>query len=410
MMQKTFLEFFAGIGLVHLGLRPSGWTCTYANDFSEKKREIYLDEFPDASHFHLEDIWETDRILEQITVPSLLATASFPCVDLSLAGHMKGLDGKHSSTLFGFVEVMRRLKEQRKMPPIVMIENVTGLLTGHQGKDFEQTCLALSGLGFFLDSFIVDAKHFTPQSRPRLFIVGAQRDAIPETALNGHQLHWSERLKSRSSTCPARLFEAMRKIQLPTGWIAFDLPEPPAVKRNLASVIDLDAAQEWWSEDEVKKHFDRMSDDHRHRVENLIASKQLWIGAMFRRVREGKTRCEVRFDGLAGCLRTAKGGSGKQIAVVIDCGKLKMRWMSPVEYARLQGVPDFNIRRSRNQVLTGFADAVCVPAIDWIAHHTLNQSAAHLGYSTTVAKLASHEQIPFHFDDLSVAATVASLT
>ena len=217
-MKKTFLEFFAGIGLVHLGLRPSGWTCVYANDFSQKKREMYLDEFPDAAHFHLEDIWETDRILEHISAPALLATASFPCVDLSLAGHMKGLGGEHSSTLFGFVEVMRRLKVRHKMPPIVMIENVTGLLTGHQGKDFEQTCLALSELGFFLDSFIVDAKHFTPQSRPRLFIVGVRQNAIPETALNNPHPHWSERLKSRSSACPARLLEAMRKIQLPTGW------------------------------------------------------------------------------------------------------------------------------------------------------------------------------------------------
>lgn len=293
------------------------------------------------------------------------------------------------------------------MPPIVMIENVTGLLTGHQGKDFEQTCQALAGLGFFLDSFVVDAKHFTPQSRPRLFIIGMQRELIPETAVISHQFHWSERLKSRSSTCPERLFEAMRKIQLPTGWIAFDLPEPPPVKRNLASVIDLDDAQEWWSEQEVKKHFDRMSDEHRHRVENLLVSKQLWIGAMFRRVREGKTRCEVRFDGLAGCLRTAKGGSGKQIVVVVDRGRLKMRWMSPVEYARLQGVPDFNIQRPRNQALTGFADAVCVPAIDWIACHTLNHSAARLGYSTTTAKLVVHEQIPFHFDEFAAAAAAS---
>ncbi|MEP7336818.1 MAG: DNA cytosine methyltransferase, partial [Acidobacteriota bacterium] len=248
-MEKTFLEFFAGIGLVHLGLRPSGWVCAYANDFSEKKQAMYLDEFLNAANFHLEDVWETDRILERIAAPALLATASFPCVDLSLAGRMKGLDGEHSSTLFGFIEVMRRLKEQCKMPPLVMVENVTGLLTGHQGKDFEQTCLALAELGFFLDSVVVDAKHFTPQSRPRLFIIGALENFIPETALNGHHLHWIERLKSRSGACPMRLFEAMRRIQLPTGWIAFDLPELPPVERNLSSVIDLDEGQSWWSED-----------------------------------------------------------------------------------------------------------------------------------------------------------------
>jgi site-specific DNA-cytosine methylase len=48
--QKAFLEFFAGIGLVHMGLRRSRWECVYANDISEKKEEMYRDEFPDATY------------------------------------------------------------------------------------------------------------------------------------------------------------------------------------------------------------------------------------------------------------------------------------------------------------------------------------------------------------------------
>lgn len=92
---KTFLEFFAGVGLVHFGLKGSGWECAYANDISEKKEEMYRDEFPDAAHFHCEDIWKTDDVLRHITQRAALATASFPCVDLSLAGQMRGLEGKH---------------------------------------------------------------------------------------------------------------------------------------------------------------------------------------------------------------------------------------------------------------------------------------------------------------------------
>lgn len=403
MAEKTFLEFFAGIGLVHLGLHPSGWRCVYANDISEKKQTMYLDEFPGAAYFHLEDIWQTDKVLERIKQPALLATASFPCVDLSLAGHMKGLKGEHSSSLFGFLEVLRRLKEQRKMPPMVLLENVIGLLTGHQGKDFEETCLALAELGYWLDVFVVDAKHFTPQSRPRLFIVGVLKEAIPsEAAVSSHSL-WRERIKARRHTCPVRLAEALQKLKLPTGWLAFDLPELPPVQRNLAALIDLDNQQDWWSEAEVVKHFERMSDLHRLRVEKLMASNQLWVGAMFRRVREGKTKSEARFDGLAGCLRTAKGGSGKQIVVVIDGGKLKMRWMTSVEYARLQGAPDFNIQRTRNEALTGFADAVCVPVIDWVARHALAPVAAHLGHQTTRKKSASREQCQLPFDELPAA-------
>ena len=53
----------------------------------------------------------------------------------------------------------------------------------------------------------------------------------------------------------------------------------------------------------------------------------------FRRVREGKQRMEVRFDGVAGCLRTPRGGSAKQIVLAIVDGELRMRWMTPRECA-----------------------------------------------------------------------------
>jgi DNA (cytosine-5)-methyltransferase 1 len=82
-------------------------------------------------------------------------------------------------------------------------------------------------------------------------------------------------------------------------------------------------------------------------------------------------RAEVRFDGLAGCLRTPKGGSARQIVIVAQNGKLRMRWMNPREFARLQGVPDFPLVGTPIQQLWGFADAVCVPAIAWIDQHVL---------------------------------------
>ena len=86
--------------------------------------------------------------------------------------------------------------------------------------------------------------------------------------------------------------------------------------------------------------------------------------------RDGQ-RAEVRFDGLAGCLRTPRGGSGKQIVIAVEAGRLRMRWMSPREYARLQGVPDFPLVGGRNQQLFGFGDAVCVPAVEWVDRHVL---------------------------------------
>ena len=95
------------------------------------------------------------------------------------------------------------------------------------------------------------------------------------------------------------------------------------------------------------------------------------VGTAFRRVRHDGQRAEVRFDGLAGCLRTPRGGSGKQIVVAVGGGRMRMRWMSPREYARLQGAPDFPLAGGRNQQLFAFGDAVCVPAVRWVDRHVL---------------------------------------
>jgi DNA (cytosine-5)-methyltransferase 1 len=82
---------------------------------------------------------------------------------------------------------------------------------------------------------------------------------------------------------------------------------------------------------------------------------------------------EVRRDSIAGCLRTARGGSSKQALVEAGGGRLGVRWMTGREYARLQGVgDDFDFAGlSRNQVMFGFGDAVCVPVVAWIAREYL---------------------------------------
>jgi hypothetical protein len=104
----------------------------------------------------------------------------------------------------------------------------------------------------------------------------------------------------------------------------------------------------------------------------------LFVGTIFSRKRDGRMRAEVRFDGVAGCLRTPKGGSAKQIVITTRGGVLRMRWMSPREYARLQGADDFPLVGTTNQQLFGFGDAVCVPVIKWIDDRVLTPIAASL--------------------------------
>ncbi len=129
--QKTFCEFFAGIGLVGEGLKGSGWACVYANDISAQKQELYEARNGPSPHYHLEDVNRTAEIAACIPGRPALATASFPCVDLSLAGHYRGLAGRESSTFFAFAAVLRALDVRR--PPLVLLENVPGFLTSREG-------------------------------------------------------------------------------------------------------------------------------------------------------------------------------------------------------------------------------------------------------------------------------------
>lgn len=377
--RKTFAEFFAGIGLVHLGLADSGWGCVYANDIDAKKQQMYADHFGDARYYHREDVWRTDAVIERLDERPFLATAWFPCTDLSLAGYGRGFGGPQSSSYFGFIEVLRQLGDER--PRLVMLENVVGFLTARGGGDFRRAVQTLASLGYRIDAFILDARWFVPQSRPRLFVFGFHESLDHGVILKEDADRWRQAIDRTAPLRPATLAAHYDTLRLDTGWATVDLPTPAPNERSLNDVIDLDDAQDWWDEPTTRKHEAMMEPRHRARVETMMAGGAPAAGAAFRRTRRGKPRLEVRFD-LAGCLRTPRGGSARQIVLGIGRGRLRMRWMSAREYARLQGADDFAIRVSPSQAMHGFGDAVCVPAIRWIDRHVLSpihdhEAAAH---------------------------------
>jgi DNA (cytosine-5)-methyltransferase 1 len=365
--QLTVSEYFAGIGLVRMGLQPFGWKVVFANDFAPKKFEMYKDFFPNAKeHYKIDDIFK----LNPAEIPTTtLATCSFPCVDLSLAGNMNGIiNGSHSSAFWGFINILKAQGDSA--PPLVMVENVPGWLHSNNGKDFRVTVQSLNELGYFCDVFVLDALRFTPQSRLRVFLIGSKlvtTPTSPDLILKRSKSLLSEQLR--------KSIDANRDLR----WFYNELPEPPPVnKSGLSNIIENldDSNKRWWSQDEVNRHLEMMVDVHRERVEKLKSKDEISFRTFYRRIREGMQRAEVRDDDLSGCLRTAIGGSGKQFLIEMGAGHLKMRAMTPREYARLQGVPDsYNISTNGVQALTGFGDAVCVPAISWIAENVLNPLA-----------------------------------
>ncbi len=299
-----------------------------------------------------------------------LLTASFPCIDLSLAGNRAGLAGQHSGTVWPFVRLVRALREQRSEPSALLLENVTGFLTSNSGRDLSDVCARIGDLGYLLDLVVVDARWFTPQSRPRLFVLAVRDDVLAEALPpTGHVT----RLRGAAIRRFQRAHRRLPFVELP-------LPEPPlGSKASLASVLEEVPAEDemWWPRDRVSAAVEAMAPAHRKRVGNLAFGARDGVATMYRRVRRGRTVCEVRADSIAGCLRTPQGGSSVQFLVDCRGAEPGIRPLTGREYARLQGAPDFPIQVGRRQAQLGFGDAVCVPAVRWLVDHAFGFLLGH---------------------------------
>ncbi|MCE5279004.1 MAG: DNA (cytosine-5-)-methyltransferase [Planctomycetaceae bacterium] len=350
------VEFFAGIGLVRLALERQGFRVVFANDIDPNKFEIYRANFAEDD-FLLGDIHE----LSEDQIPDCeLVTASFPCTDLSIAGEMKGLNSGESSAFWGLIRILKDMDARR--PQLVLLENVPGFLMSHGGRDFESALLAMNELGYAVDAFFLDAACFVPQSRLRLFVVGKQ-------APSGQSVFGL----TASALRPETLVQFMNAHPEIT-WDIHDLPPPPAREVSLESILeDLpDDHPAWWNQERSAYFMNQLSERHLAVADKMIQQRVISFGTAFRRVRNCRSMAELRTDGVAGCLRTPKGGSGRQILFKAGKGRYQVRLLTARECARLQGVPDsYVVPVPLNQALFGFGDAVCVPAIEWIAKQYL---------------------------------------
>lgn len=349
-------EFFAGIGLVRVAVERQGMEVVFANDIDPKKEEIYAANF-ERAHFHLGDI----HALDADSIPSArLYTASFPCNDLSVAGAMAGLSGEHSGAFWGVIEILKAKLAAGDAPRMVLLENVPGFLTSRGGADLHAALAALNELGYAVDVVRVDAVHFTPQSRARVFVIG-EMDAQPS----------SHYIVSPSETRPAVLAQFMT-AHPELHWSIRDWPKLPNRTASLEDILDNLPEDDalWWDEERTRYFLGQLSPKHEKLVEEMMAGKKFRYATAFRRVRKGRSMAELRADGIAGCLRTPRGGSGRQILFRGGKGTACVRLLSARECARLQGAPDdFQIDVPLNQALFGFGDAVCVPAVEWVIEH-----------------------------------------
>lgn len=368
-------EFFAGIGLVRAGLEPAGFKVVWANDYEPAKKEMYEGNFGSSAEFVLGDV--NNVVVDDLPEDLDLAWASFPCTDLSLAGSRKGLAGKQSGTFWKFAALMRELRGKEKQPRVVALENVHGLATSHGGDDMAALIQELNELGYSVDVVALDARRFVAQSRPRIFIVGAlDVPAEQDTEVNDLRPEWLQHIFADETL---RTHRAV-------------LPEVPApMTDGLENYIEkMEPTDErWWEAEREAKFLASLSEIQDERLQALKEAKRVVYRTAYRRTRGGVPTWEIRADGIAGCLRTARGGSSKQAVVRVGKGKIQVRWMTPQEYANLMGAGDYNLDNLRNnQILFGFGDAVCVPAVEWIGEHYLRPLVLGAGKMSPTATLS----------------------
>ena len=367
----TFLEFFAGGGMARAGLGPS-WQCLFANDFDAMKVSAYVHNFGD-SHIRHEDI-------EKLLVNDLpcetvdLSWASFPCQDLSLAGEYRGLGRERSKTptrsgtFWHFCRLMHELALVGRSPRTIVLENVYGCLTSHAGKDFAAIGSALSSLGFRFGAVLINASLFVPQSRPRVFFIAVRSgELIPSDLVSdGPVLRWH----------PNALVNAYNGMSAlaKKHWIWWNAPAPAVRNTRFADIIeDEPTGVKWHSLAETHHILGLMSAVNRRKVDAAKSAGRRMVGGVYRRTRRDATgakcqRAEVRFDDIAGCLRTPAGGSSRQSILVIDGERVRSRLLSPREAARLMGLDDSYILPERyNDAYHVCGDGVCVPVVRHIA-------------------------------------------
>lgn len=176
MKNFKFIDLFAGIGGLRIGFERAGGNCVFTSEWDRFSNQTYRANFSD-DHEIYGDITMIDA--EDIPAHDVLL-AGFPCQPFSLAGVSKknslgrahGFADETQGTLF--FDVVRIIRHHQ--PRAFLLENVKNLLSHDKGNTFRVILHALDELGYHVDHKVIDAQHWVPQHRQRIFLAGFRRD------------------------------------------------------------------------------------------------------------------------------------------------------------------------------------------------------------------------------------------
>lgn len=321
-----FIDLFAGIGGIRLAYQNLGGECVYTsewNNFSKKTYEANFGEVPFG------DITK----ISEIEIPDHdILLAGFPCQPFSIAGVSKknALGRKHGfldetqGTLF--FDIARIIAY--KKPAAFMLENVKNLVSHDKGNTFKVIIKTLKDLDYSVHYKVLDGKHFVPQHRERILIVG---------------------FKNKTE-----------HFEFPI------LPEPTAKIKDILEPQPLD---KYTLSDHLWKYLQDYADKHK--------AKGNGFG--------------FGMSDLNGIARTMSARYYKDGAEILIPQKGKNpRRLTPRECARLQGFPDtFLIPVSDTQAYRQFGNSVTVPLIQAVGSQLIKEllkvNGKHINQSHTIS-------------------------
>ena len=239
-------------------------------------------------------------------------------------------------------------------------------MTSNNGDDFEYVVSSLAKLGYKVGALEIDAKHFLPQSRPRVFVICVRTDVTIDAKLV------SEGPASNFHSARLKRFVEKSSAKLKSNWVWWNLGQPNSSPLSLSDIIEIKQNSGWFDAEKTEFILSIMSEINLEKVEARKKDKMFHIGMVYKRGRrnsEGKIRqrAEVRFDGLAGCLRTPGGGSSRQTVLIVGRGQVRARLLSVREAARLMGLPEtYKLPENYNQGYKLSGDGVAVPIVSYL--------------------------------------------
>ena len=311
---KGHLDLFSGIGGFSLGLERAGVEPKWIgySDIDKNCNQVFKRRFPNAEE--LGSI--TDIRAEEL--PEIdLVTFGFPCQDLSVANiNRKGLKGGRSSLFFEATRIIRD-----KKPKYFICENVRGLFSSNKGQDFIIVLQEFADIGYDVQWELLNTKceGGLPQNRERIYIVGHLRgESRPQVFPLGRYDEKTPRKSEEIEVADWRSDEGLRVRKngiSPT----LTLATPPYIVKS-AALRTYPRRSNMTKEEKAKRY----------------------------------KRLEVRDDNVANTITCAQYDS---ILKVED----KIRKITPVEAARLQGFPDdWNDCQSDSQRYKQYGNAITV--------------------------------------------------